>query len=50
MERKRRVKNLGGRPTGPKLPCGACGKELTATEWRTHFTTCPKRPKEPKTK
>ena len=33
-----------GRPTGPRRPCGWCGKLLTAVQDRTHFTNCPMRP------
>lgn len=45
MKRKAAAKHPGGRPAGPKMPCGWCGKPLTATELRPHFTSCPKRPK-----
>ena len=37
--------DLGGRPSGPRMPCGwGCGAKLSATEMRGHFTRCPKRP------
>jgi hypothetical protein len=33
-----------GRPPGKKMPCGwGCGAELTASEIRGHFTSCPLR-------
>ena len=33
----------GGRPRGVTMPCGwGCGKRLTASEIRAHFTSCPK--------
>jgi hypothetical protein len=36
----------GGRPRGVTMPCGwGCGKRLTASEIRAHFTSCRKRPK-----
>jgi hypothetical protein len=39
-------KHAGGRPPGVTMPCGwGCGKTLTASQLREHFTTCPKRPK-----
>ena len=41
----------GGRPVGPKMPCGwGCGAKLTASEMREHFTRCPKHPKSEVTK
>ncbi len=37
--------NAGGRPPGPRMPCGwGCGAELTGQEMRPHFTRCPNRP------
>ncbi|HLJ13619.1 MAG TPA: hypothetical protein VKV15_03925 [Bryobacteraceae bacterium] len=36
----------GGRPRGITMPCGWCGKALTASEMRAHFTSCAKRPEE----
>lgn len=39
-----RKAHRGGKPKGVRIPCGACGAHLTATEWRVHFTACPKRP------
>ena len=37
--------NRGGRPAGPRMPCGwGCGATLASTDMRTHFTECPKRP------
>ena len=33
-----------GRPTGPRRPCGWCGKLLTAVQDRAHFANCPLRP------
>ena len=37
--------DLGGRPSGPRMPCSwGCGAKLSATEMRAHFTRCPKRP------
>lgn len=37
--------NAGGRPPGPRMPCGwGCGAELTGQEMRPHFTRCPKWP------
>lgn len=42
---ERRAKHAGGRPPGVAMPCGwGCGKSLTASEMREHFTTCPSRP------
>ena len=42
-------KHAGGRPPGVTMPCGwGCGKTLTASQLREHFTTCPKRPKKRK--
>lgn len=39
-------RHAGGRPSGPRMPCGwRCGAKLTASEMRRHFTDCPKRPK-----
>lgn len=38
-----RKDHRGGRPAGVRLPCGACGQHLTATEWRPHFARCPAR-------
>ncbi len=38
-------KHTGGRPSGPRMPCGwKCGAQLTAREIREHFTSCPRRP------
>jgi hypothetical protein len=46
---KPKAKHPGGRPRGPEMPCGwGCGANLTATQMREHFTTCPKRPQTPK--
>ena len=43
----RDLKHAGGRPPGVAMPCGwGCGKSLTASEMREHFTTCPSRPAE----
>ena len=34
---------VGGRPRSVTMPCGwGCGKRLTASEIRAHFTSCPK--------
>lgn len=36
----------GGRPRGAEMPCGwGCGALLTARDMRTHFATCPNRPR-----
>lgn len=44
---ERRAKHAGGRPPGVAMPCGwGCGKSLTASEMREHFTTCLSRPAE----
>lgn len=29
----------------PRMPCGWCGKPLTALQFRKHWGTCPKKPK-----
>ena len=35
-----------GRPSGPRMPCGwGCGASLRASDLRTHFVSCRKRPK-----
>ena len=38
--------DLGGRPLGPRMPCGwRCGARVACAEMRKHFTACPRRPK-----
>lgn len=37
---------MAGKP-GVKMPCGwSCGKKVTCSDMRKHFTECPKRPKQ----
>jgi hypothetical protein len=36
---------MAGKP-GITMPCGWCKKPLTARLARSHFTDCPKRPKQ----
>ena len=36
-------KTYGG-PRGVRMPCGWCGKPMTASQMRKHFTDCPRRP------
>ncbi len=44
-EPDRRQQAKRGRPTGRRMPCGwLCGAELTASQMRTHFTRCSRRP------
>jgi hypothetical protein len=40
------LRTAPGRPPGRRMACGwACGAQLTATQMRRHFNTCPRRPK-----
>ena len=44
-EPERRPGAKRGRPPGRRMPCGwLCGAELTASQMRTHFTRCSRRP------
>ena len=44
-ENRKATKKGAGRPKGPEMPCGWCGKPMTATTMREHYTSCKKRPK-----
>jgi hypothetical protein len=45
MKTKTSKPKPGGRPPGVTMPCGwQCGRQLTASQMRAHFTDCPRRP------